>query len=236
MMKRPLIGIIGDYNPGNPTHVATTDGITHAATSMHEAVDAKWLATDFSDLSAQVQDCSGLFISPGSPYRDMDAVLKVIRFARTANVPLIGTCGGFQHLVIEYARNVVGFKDAQHAEIDPYASTLFITRLACSLVGQSLDIQIQPCSKASFAYGGVSSATEDFYCNFGLAPEHASTLTQAGLTISGKDSNGEARIVEVPEHPFFMGTLFVPQSRSKPDAPHPLILEFVRQCRAFHRG
>jgi CTP synthase (UTP-ammonia lyase) len=218
------IGIIGDYNAANPTHVATTNGIQHAAAALGESIEAVWLATDGPREFGKYQ---GLIGSPGSPYRSFEGALEVIRYARENDVPFIGTCGGFQHLVIEYARNVMGFRDAEHAESSPDASCLFITPLSCSLVGKTMEVAIKPGTKAAAACQAVRSM-ERFYCNFGLNPEYRDQLEKHGLQISGWDQNGEVRIVELGTHPFFMGTLFVPQARSMPGSPHPLILEFCR--------
>src|SRR5208282_6192757 len=93
-----------------------------------------------------------LLCSPGSPYKSLDGALAGIRYARENKVPFIGTCGGFQHLVIEYARNVMGFKDAAHAESDPYASCLFITPLSCSLVGKTMEVRVKPGTQAADIY------------------------------------------------------------------------------------
>ena len=224
MADTTRIGIIGDYNSQNPTHVATNNGIRHAAEVLGTPLEAVWLDTDRSH---QLETFQGLFGSPGSPYRSMDGALAGIRYARENNVPFMGTCGGFQHLVIEYARNVMGFTDATHAESDPYASCLFITALSCSLVGKTMEVNITPGSKAADACRATRSM-EQFYCNFGLNPEYRDQLERHGLEITGTDQDGEVRIVELGTHPFFVGTLFVPQARSVPGTPHPLVLEFCR--------
>lgn len=224
MAAATRIGIIGDYNAQNPTHVATTNGIQHASEILGKPLEAVWLATDRPQDFGNFQ---GLFGSPGSPYRSMEGALAGIRYARENKVPFMGTCGGFQHLVIEYARNVMGFTEATHAESDPYASCLFITALSCSLVGKTMEVSITPGSKAAVAYQATRSM-EQFYCNFGLNPEYRDQLEKQGLEITGKDQDGEVRIIESGTHPFFVGTLFVPQARSVAGNPHPLILEFCR--------
>src|SRR5215510_4296784 len=103
-MTTTTIGIIGDFHPENPTHVATNNGIEHAAEVLGKPVQAVWLPTDQAHDFAQYQ---GLLCSPGSPYKSLDGALAGIRYARENRVPFIGTCGGFQHLVIEYARNLM---------------------------------------------------------------------------------------------------------------------------------
>src|SRR5215467_1945188 len=147
-MTTTTIGIIGDFRAENPTHVATNNGIQHAAEGLGKPVQAVWLPTDQEHEFGQFQ---GLLCSPGSPYRSLEGALVDIRYARENRVPFLGTCGGFQHLVIEYARNVVGFADAAHAETDPYASCLFITPLSCSLVGKTMEVTMKAGSRAATA-------------------------------------------------------------------------------------
>jgi CTP synthase (UTP-ammonia lyase) len=174
------IGIIGDFDESNATHVATNSSIQHAAEVLGRRFDVAWLPTD------RPQDFGlwhALLCSPGSPYRDMTRALAGIQFARENELPFLGTCGGFQHLVLEYARNV--------------------------------------------AYGSTR-ATENYYCNFGLNPEYRAELENAGLKVTGVDADGEVRMMEVDGHPFCMGTLFVPQARSEPGRPHPLVMAFCR--------
>jgi CTP synthase (UTP-ammonia lyase) len=160
----------------------------------------------------------------------MRGALEAITYARTRDVPLLGTCGGFQHLIIEFARNVAGIHDAAHAEYDPGASRLLINALACSLVGQVMDVSLLDGSLARRAYGGPG-ATERYYCQFGLDPDYLETLTRNGLAIGGTDQDGEVRIVELPGHRFFVGTLFVPQTSSRPGAPQPLISAYLAAAR-----
>jgi len=224
MPRAVHIGIIGDFDGSNATHVATNNSIQHAAESLGHRFDVAWLPTDRQhDFGL----CDALLCSPGSPYRDMTGALAGIRFARENGIPFLGTCGGFQHLVLEYARNVLGVSDADHAETNPYASRLFITPLSCSLKGRVMDVEVKCGSRANAAYGGTRS-TENYYCNFGLNPEYRARLEDAGLKVTGVDADGEVRIMEVDDHPFCLGTLFVPQARSEPGKPHPLVMAFCR--------
>jgi len=215
-------GIIGDFDSNNPTHVGTNSALTHAG-----ACSIEWLATNEAH---DYSSFDGLICSPGSPYRSEQGALDGVRYAREHNVPLLATCGGFQHLILEYARNVAGFKDAAHEENDPSASVFFLQRLACSLAGKTLNVSTQPGTLAHRCYAS-ETAEERYYCNFGLNPEYRSTLVDAGLVVSGWDDTSEVRIVELPGHPFFLGTVFVPQMRSTSEHPHPLVSGFYNACR-----
>jgi CTP synthase (UTP-ammonia lyase) len=99
---------------------------------------------------------------------------------------------------------------------------LVITPLACSLVGQTHTVRVAPGTLARRLYG-VAEAPEDYYCNYGVNPEYVGRLEAGGLRVSGVDAEGEIRIVELPGHPFFVATLYLPQARSAPGAPHPLL-------------
>jgi CTP synthase (UTP-ammonia lyase) len=222
------IAVVGDYRPDSETHPATTKACEHAAAALRQRAEVAWVRTpDLARGAVRLlEDFDGVWIAPGSPYESLDGALEAIRFARTSGLPLIGTCGGFQHVIIEYARNVLGFRDAQHAEYDPYASALFITALDCSLAGQTMSVELLTGTTAAAAYA-TATATERYYCNFGLNRDHLSALEAGGLTVSGVDHEGEVRIVELREHPFFVATLFVPQVGSTAQAPHPLVSAFM---------
>jgi len=97
-----------------------------------------------------------------------------------------------------------------------------ITALACSLVGQTHAVTLADGSLAARLYGR-HEVQEDYYCNYGLNPAYRAGLERAGLRVSGVGSDGEVRLIEMPSHPFFVNALFLPQSRSAPERPHPLL-------------
>lgn len=222
------IALIGEYDPEFPPHRATYAACTHSARQLGVAVMAEWTSTADVTIS-ELRGFSGLWILPGSPYKSLNNTLDAIRYAREERVPCFGTCGGFQHVILEYARNVLGFRDAQHAEYDSYASDLFVSQLECSLEGRELRIALAPGSRVAAIYGNTE-ASEEYYCNFGVNPEKVGLFRDTNLRISGSDVEGEVRVVELPDHPFFVATLFVPQLRSRPERPHPLVTAFVRAC------
>jgi CTP synthase (UTP-ammonia lyase) len=178
MRTKTRIGIIGDYTPDNPTHMATNEGIQHAAELLGGcSFETSWLATDQPQL---FHEYHGLLCSPGSPYKSLPGALDGIQYAREQKIPFLGTCGGSQHLILEYARNVMGIREAAHAETDPYASCLFITPLSCSLVGRTMEVRVKPGTQAAGIYRNIQ-VTEKYYCNFGLNPAYQERLVRAGL-------------------------------------------------------
>jgi CTP synthase (UTP-ammonia lyase) len=219
------IAVVGDYGAERPTHKATQQALEHA---VQPPLRFEWLATE---KAAEMEDeelasYAGLLISPGSPYRNMDGALRAIRVAREREVPLLGNCGGFQHAAIEYARDVLGIEAAEHEESSPEAEELAIVKLPVSLAGGEHEVFFSSGSRVEAIYG-ASAAVEPFFCSYGLNPDYRSKLEENGLRISGTSSDGAARVLELPEHRFFIATLYVPQAHHRPDDPHPLVTAFV---------
>jgi CTP synthase (UTP-ammonia lyase) len=137
-------------------------------------------------------------------------------------------------MLLEHVRNVLGFRDADHEETSPDASTLAVTALSCSLVGQAHEVHLLAGSRARSIYGRATS-TEDYFCSYGLNRSFESQLEASGLHVAAHDRNGEPRLVERRDHPFFVGTLFMPQTRSSQKAPHPLLAAFCGAVEAPRR-
>ncbi len=223
------IAIIGDYDKDSVLHPATNEAIDYSRKLINVDFQADWIPTDiieanFDDIVA-VYD--GFWIASGSPYKSMKGALKIIEYTRMHQIPTIGTCGGFQHMVIEFARNVLGIKDAEHAEYDPYASKLVVNPLSCNLKGKPLQVSITDVHSITFEHYQTEQATEKYYCNFGLNPDYRDLFDQNGFNIVGTDEHKEARIMELDGHPFFIATLFVPQDNCTAEQPHKLVTAFL---------
>lgn len=146
-------------------------------------------------------------------------MLAAVRVAREEGIPFLGTCGGFQHALLEYARNVCGITGAAHAEHDPDAEDPVIAPLACSLVGHEGLVRAEPGSLAESVLGAERSL-ERYHCNYGPAPRHLPALEAGGLRLSGHDEDGQVRMAELPGHPFFLASLFQPElMRRRHEAP-----------------
>ncbi len=230
------IGIIGDYDPKKISHKATQDALRHCGDSLSIKTEIVWLPT--KDLEAQKEfDLStfdGFWCSPGSPYLSYTGALQGIQYAREKNHPFIGTCGGFQHGVMEYACNVLGLTKVNHAEYNPDASEFFIAPLSCSLVGETKNIYLKKGSIIHDIYG-TEVITERYNCSFALNPIYQELFEKSGLKASGADENGEVRVFELYSARFYIATLFQPQLSSKPENPHPLILRYLLAVQKFHQ-
>ena len=226
------IGLIGDHDPAVTAHRAIPLALARAAAATGIAVEPEWL-----DTAALARDpspamaCDGLWAVPASPYASGEAAIAAIRHARETALPFLGTCGGYQHALLEYAQNVLGMVDARHAEEHPDARLALIGRLACDLVEVTGTIRLAPGSHLADLCG-THELEEGYHCRFGLDPRYRGWFDGGPLRIVGEDPTGEPRAFELDGHPFFFGTAFQPERSALADRDHPLIVAFVRACAA----
>jgi CTP synthase (UTP-ammonia lyase) len=235
MTQRLKIGIIADFQSEFRPHQVTNEVLQHTARALDIEVEGCWVPTNLlEEESAQavLQQFDAIWGGTGSPYKSLEGALTGFRFARENDYPFIGTCAGFQHVVLEYAQNVLGYKDALHAEYGSSGSHVFVTPLSCSLAGKTFQINVKRDTRAHQIYG-QDVIIEHYYCNYGLNPEFQNEVEKGGLLISGIDESKEARILELPKHRFFIATLFVPQLFADVSEPHPLILAYLKAALAF---
>jgi CTP synthase (UTP-ammonia lyase) len=235
MTQKLKVGIVADWNPEFRPHQVVNEVLQHAAQSLGIQVETIWLPTELLDekpAEMKFRECDAIWGGPGSPYKSLSGALNGIRFARENDYPFIGTCAGFQHVVVEYARNVLGVKNATSAEYDSSASQLLVSPLACSLAGKTFQINVKRDTRAHQIYQ-QETITEHYYCNYGLNPQFQTEIQNVGLLISGIDETNEARILELPKHRFFIATLFVPQLFTNGSDPHPLIAAYLKAAIAF---
>ncbi len=233
-MTAPIrIALVGDCDPAIRAHAAIPMALHLVSDETGQPIHPAWLNTASLTRSATAQilgPFNGIWCVPGSPYRSMEGALRAIRFARENRRPFLGTCGGFQHAIIESLRNVGGLKDADHAESNPDAGMPVIGRLACSLENRGGVIRLQAGTKIAAVYRR-HEITESFNCNFGFDARYEEQLAGSGLKISGRDPAGEARVVELMSHPFFIATLFQPERSAFTARAHTLIKAFVDAAR-----
>jgi CTP synthase (UTP-ammonia lyase) len=225
MANKFRVALIGDFNSSVVAHQAIPEALRLSAENCH-SVEGVWVHTE-SIFNAQVQlrDFDGIWCVPASPYASMEGALDAIRFARESGRPFLGTCGGFQHALLEYARNVCNLRAADHAETNPNASVLLISPLACPLVERSEEIELHE-GLVQKAYG-VSRITEGYHCSYGLNRQYEEVLFRKDLRSTAHALLGEVRAVELSSHPFFVATMFQHERRALRGEVPPLVRAFV---------
>lgn len=229
------VGLIGDYDPDVPAHQAIPRALALAAAAAGVGAAHEWVPTEEITAHARVAGYDTLWCVPASPYRSTDGALRAIRFAREQGRPFLGTCGGFQHAVLEYARSVLGWADAEHGETAPDATRLVVAPLACALVEAQGGVRFRPESRLRAAYG-TDEAREGYRCRYGLNPEFRDALTAGPLRVAAEDEDGEVRAVELDGHPFFVATLFQPERAALRDETPPIVAAFLRAAADLPRS
>ncbi|HUY60362.1 MAG TPA: hypothetical protein VMW49_00660 [Candidatus Dormibacteraeota bacterium] len=229
------IAVIGDHDARLPTHRALDDAVDRFAGE----VAAAWIPTEAlaAGASAPLAGINGLWLAPGTPYRSFGGALAAIRHARERAVPLLATCGGFQHVVVEYARHAAGIGTAAHAEVDPAAPDPVIAPMACALRGERRWVRARPGTRAA-AICGLAPMAGYHFCGYGVAAGWVGRLEAAGLVVSGTAADAGVEIVELPGHPFYLATLFQPQVTGDGQPAggplHPLVAALVAAAVRHH--
>lgn len=227
MRKLCRIALVGDYNPSVIAHQAIPLALDLAAQYHDVEVEGVWIHTSQIDnAEAVLADYDGLWCVPATPYSNMQGALDAIRVVREGGVPFLGTCGGFQHALLEYARNIRGLTGADHTESNPAASLPLIIPLTCSLVEKRGEIVLTEGSLLARSYGTLRAA-EGYRCSYGPNPLYADQLFAGGLRATAHDLDGEVRGAELCGHPFFAGVLFQPERRALKGELPPLVRDFV---------
>jgi CTP synthase (UTP-ammonia lyase) len=220
------LALLGDKDLRYVTHRE----LDAAVALLPEWVDARWVGSDTPGARA-LTGFDGLWVLPGTPYRDDAAVYAAIGWALDSGTPLLGTCGGFQYAAIALARRLAGVEHAAHAEVDPDAADAVIEELACSLVGEQREVTCVPGTRLAEICGSEPFAGFH-WCGYGLAERFVARLEAAGVVVSARAPDAGVEGIELPAHPFFVATLFQPQAGALAGKPlHPLIRAFVAASR-----
>lgn len=228
------LALVGDRSANVRSHSRIPGLLDALAERDRLILDAYWIPTEDAarEPDGGVAGFDAVWLLPGSPYASEAGAVAAIRTARERGIPFLGTCGGFQHALLEYARTVCGLTEVGHAENDPEAVETLIVPLSCSLAGHEGEIRVTPGSLAERALG-TDRTIERYNCAYGPGETYLDRLTAHGLRFTGKDQNGEVRIAELPDHPFFLATLFQPELAGDGSRPHPLIQAFAAAAVRF---
>lgn len=227
------IGLIGDRDSRVLAHWAIPLALQQSLLPHSGTLRVDWLDTQRLADGLPLENYSGFWCTPGSPYRDTEGALRAISYARTRGVPYLGTCAGFQHALLERARNHLGWSDAAHGELDPQATRPVIEALPCSLVEVSENIRLRPGSRLAAIYG-MPGIREGYRCNYGVNPRYQAQLFGGGLHATAHGEDGSIRALEASDHPFFIATLFQPERKALAGISVPLAEAFL--CAAFRHA
>ena len=234
------IGITGKYTSVRDSYASIINALEHAGIALGSDVKIKWIdTTHISDtnVASHLADVDGIIVPGGFGTRGTEGKIACIKYARENNLPYLGLCFGFQMAVIEFARNVCGLKNANSTEIEPNCPEPVIDILPEQKKIEGLggnmrlggrDVELKPQTQAWRLFGGVNSVRMRFRHRNEVDPRYIEMLEKGGLVFSGKAPNQPImQILEIPSHPFFMGTQAHPCLTSRPLKPSPMFVGLV---------
>lgn len=243
--KRPLInvGIVGKYVGLKDSYISVTEALKHAALENGVEVKIFWIASDKLETSESLKpllEMDGVVVPGGFDIRGIEGKIKAIQLAREKELPFLGLCLGMQCAVIEFARNICGLNGANSTEFDPNTPYPVIDLMKGQKKirekGGTMRLGAYPCrldqgSQAREAYG-KALVWERHRHRYEVSNDFVGLLQEKGLSVSGHYlKQGLAEIIELPGHPFFIGSQFHPEFTSRPGAPNPLFNLFVKACK-----
>jgi len=232
--------LIGKYIELKDSYKSIIEAFIHAGAYNEVNVDVEWLHSEnitSENVAEQLSDLKGILVAPGFGERGIDGKIAAIQYARENKIPFLGICLGMQCAVVEYARNVLGKEDAHTTEIDSNSTypviDLMEEQLAIEHKGGTMRLgaykcQIQPDTLAHSIYGG-NLITERHRHRYEFNNKYREDFENAGMVMSGiNPDNNLVEIVEIADHPWFVGVQFHPEYKSTVANPHPLFLGFIK--------
>jgi len=245
--RRITIGITGKYTSVRDSYASIINALEHAGIALGCDINIKWIeTTDMSDANASehLADVDGIIVPGGFGTRGAEGKIACAKYARENNLPYLGLCFGFQMAVLEFARNVCGLKNANSTEIEPGCGEPAIDILPEQKKIEGLggnmrlggrDIQLKPKTLVWKLFGETDSVRMRFRHRYEVDPRYIDTLEKAGLVFPGKAPNQPImQILELPSHPFFIGTQAHPCLTSRPLRPQPMFVGLVAAAMQKH--
>lgn len=234
------IGLVGKYIELKDSYKSIAEGFIHAGAANDCKVKIEWIhSEDITDdnVADKLKGLKGIVVAPGFGQRGIEGKISAIRFARENNIPFFGICLGMQCAVIEFARNVLGFKDANSTEMNPGTTNPVIDLLEAqkkiTKKGGTMRLGAYPCNISpgtrTFDVYKRKEISERHRHRYEFNNEYLAEFEKAGMIASGiNPESGLVEIVELKEHPWFIGVQFHPEYKSTVANPHPLFVNFVR--------
>jgi len=240
--QRLPIAIVGKYVELHDSYISIAEAIQHAAISHGVSVDIHWVNSEeletlpAAEVARRLDAVKGILVAPGFGPRGVEGKILAARHAREHQIPYLGLCYGMQMAAIELARHVSGLEGANSTEVDPRTPNpifdLMPDQRDLADMGGTMRLGLYPCklipgSRAAKAYG-EPVVQERHRHRFEFNNAYRDGLAEDGLVVSGTSPDGRlVEIIELRDHPWFVGTQFHPEFKSRPTRPHPLFRDFV---------
>ena len=236
---------MGKYVALHDAYLSVAEALTHAGIANGVQVKIRWVdsegVTD-GNAAAQLAGCSGILVPGGFGGRGIEGKISAIRYAREQKVPFLGICLGMQMAVVELARHKAGLEGAHSSELAPRTDApvidLMPEQVGVTDKGGTMRLGSYPCvllpgSRAAAAYGS-EHIDERHRHRYEFNNSYRTALAEAGLVFSGLSPDGQlVEIVELEDHPWFVGVQFHPELKSRPNRAHPLFRELIAAAKTY---
>lgn len=241
------IALVGKYVALHDAYLSVVEALQHGGIANKAEVLIRWIDSEEltpENMDEYLHDVDGILVPGGFGLRGIEGKILAITYARTKGIPFLGLCLGMQLALIEFARNVLMYKDAASIEFAPDTTHPVITLLpdqkGVTDLGGTLRLGSYPCvlqeKTKAFALYGRQEITERHRHRYEVNNEYREAFTDAGMLLSGISPDGRiVEMIELKEHPFFIATQAHPEFKSRPDAPHPLFRGFVEAALKFQK-
>ena len=238
------VALVGKYIQLHDAYISVVEALKHGGIFSRATVHIKWIDSETvtpENADELFSGVDGILVPGGFGDRGIDGKIEAIRYARTHGLPFLGLCLGMQLSIVEFARDVVGLKDAHSVELDPQTTNPVIhimpDQIGIEDIGGTLRLGSYPCvlNKESKAYQlyGSENIEERHRHRYEVNNDYRDQLEKAGMMLSGLSPDGRiVEMVEIPEHPWFIATQAHPELKSRPNRPHPLFRGFVEAALA----
>lgn len=246
---KTTIGLVGKYVELPDAYLSVVEALKHAGYTYDSDIDIRWInAEEINDDTAAdyLGDVDGVLVPGGFGQRGIEGKISAIKYARENKVPFFGICLGMQLACVEFARNVAHIEDAQSGEVVPEAANKIIDILPNQLedqdLGGTLRLGLQPCvlqkNTRTYSLYMMQDVIEERHRHrYEFNNAYRETLVDNGLVLSGLSPDGQlVEIVELNNHPFFVGCQFHPEFISRPNRPHPLFAGFVEASALYQKN
>jgi CTP synthase len=244
--ERVKIAVVGKYTDLHDAYKSVQEALLHGGIPNDVGVDIEWIGSDgFTDQATAgrlLSGAHGLLVPGGFGVRGVDGMVEAVRWARENSLPFFGICLGLQVAIIEFARDVCGLAGTNSTEFEPECESPVISLLASqrdvSDLGGTMRLGAYPArlrsgSLANRAYG-ATEISERHRHRWEVSNAYRDVLAEHGLRFSGQSPDGAlVEIIELPEHPWFLGCQFHPELKSRPTRPHPLFASFIGAARRY---
>lgn len=238
-IKKVKIALVGKYVSLHDAYISVVESLKHSSFACNSDLEIMWMDSELlndNNVAEELKNADGIIVPGGFGDRGIEGMISAIRYARENNIPYLGLCLGMQLTIVEFARHVIGYHDAHSSEFNPSSVHQVIHIMpdqdGVTDLGGTLRLGSYPCvlkeGSKSYELYGTKEIAERHRHRYEVNNDYREALTSHGMNLVGQSPDGHiVEMIELPSHPWFIGTQAHPEFKSRPNKPHPLFKGFI---------